>query len=119
MMNLNIDLTPILTALIALIGAIITYYIIPLIKGKISASNWESIIKWVKIAVDAAEQMKKAGIITVPKKDYVLSFLKDKGITITDQELNALIEAAVYEINKTKNLLATDLSIQEEVVKSE
>ena len=115
----NIDLTPIFTAIIALIGAIITYFVIPVLKGKISADNWKDIVKWVKIAVAAAEQMKAAGIITVPKKDYVLSFLKDKGITITDQELNALIEAAVYETNKTKNLLATDLSIQEEVVKSE
>jgi len=115
----NIDLTPIFTALIALIGAIITYFVIPVLKGKISANNWNEIVKWIKIAVNAAEQMKAAGIITGPKKDFVITFLKNEGITITDQELDALIEAAVFEINKTKNLLATDLSMQEEVVKSE
>jgi len=114
----NIDLTPIFTALIALIGAIITYYVIPLLKGKISADNWTDIINWVKIAVDAAEQMKKVGKITVPKKDYVISFLKGKGITITDQELDALIEAAVFEINKAKTV-STTTENKEEVVKSE
>lgn len=112
MTNLNIDLTPILTALIALIGAIVTYYVIPLLKGKISADKWQEIVKWVEIAVAAAEQMKQAGIITVPKKDFVIAFLKDKGVTITDEELNALIEAAVFEINKAKNK-AKDLSIQD------
>jgi len=115
----NIDLTPILTAIIALIGAIITYFVIPVLKGKISDDNWNEIVKWIKIAVEAAEQMKSAGIITTPKKDYVLAFLRNKGITITDQELDALIEAAVFEINKAKNLKDKDLSIQEEVVKSE
>lgn len=115
---MGIDLTHILTAFIALIGAIITYYIIPLLKGKISADNWQEIVKWVEIAVAAAEQMQRAGIITVPKKDFVLAFLKDKGVTITDQELDALIEAAVFEINKSKNLLNKDLSL-EDVVKNE
>lgn len=115
----NLDLTPILTALIALIGAIITYYIIPLLKGKISADKWQEIVKWVMIAVKAAEQMKAAGLIVVPKKDFVTAFLKDQGITITDEELDALIEAAVFEINKAKNLLQKDLALQGEVIKSE
>ena len=114
----NIDLTPILTAVIALIGAIITYYIIPLLKGKISADKWEEMIKWVIIAVKAAEQMKAAGLITVPKKDFVIAFLKDQGVTITDSELDALIEAAVFEINKAKNLLEKDLALPD-VVKNE
>lgn len=117
-MTTNIDLTPIITALIALTGAIITYYVIPVLKGKISAEQWNEIMKWVKIAVAAAEQMKEAGIITVPKKDFVIAFLKDRGVTITDSELDALIEAAVYEINKAKNLLEKDLSLQE-VIKNE
>ena len=40
------------------------------------------------------------------KKDYVLQFIKrDKGITITDEELDALIESAVYEINRAKGML--------------
>lgn len=115
MMN-NINLIPIITALFGLIGAVITYYVIPVLKGRISAEQWSEIVKWVKIAVAAAEQMKAAGIITVPKKDYVLSFLKGKGITITDEELDALIEAEVFEINKAKNLKDKNLDLQEVIV---
>ena len=101
----NIDLTPIFTALIALIGAIITYYVIPVLKGKISADKLSQIIMWVQIAVSAAEQMKDAGLIGVPKKEYVIQFLKGKGISLSDEELDALIEAAVLEINEAKEAL--------------
>lgn len=108
----NINFVPIIAALITLIGAVVTYYAIPSLKGKIAADKLVEIIKWVEIAVAAAEQMKKAGIINVPKKDFVIAFLKDKGITITDEELEALIEAAVFELNKSKNLLEKDLALQ-------
>ena len=66
---------------------------------------------WVNIGVAAAEQMKVAGLLPdeQEKKDFVLKFIKDKGINITDKELDALIEAAVYEINKAKYLLFKDL----------
>lgn len=104
MMINNIDLTPILTALIALIGAIITYYVIPVLKGKISTQTWEEIIKWVKIAVAAAEQMKNAGLLNYEKKNYVIEFLKSKGYQINEDELNAAIEAAVYELNNNHNI---------------
>ncbi|MEN6618174.1 MAG: phage holin, LLH family [Rikenellaceae bacterium] len=104
----------ILTLVIPLIGVILTSLVVPLLKTKISNEKLTSIELWVNIAVAAAEQMKAAGILTVPKKDYVVKFLKDKGVTITDQELDALIEAAVFEINKAKNLLFTDLALQGE-----
>lgn len=98
----EINLVPIMTAFIALVGAILTYFAIPLLKGKISAAKLKEIIDWVTIAVAAAEQMKKAGLITVPKKQFVIDFLKDQGITVTEQQLDALIEAGVFELNKAK-----------------
>jgi peroxiredoxin len=103
----------ILTLVISLIGVVLTGLVVPWLKTKISNEKLTSIESWVNIAVAAAEQMKAAGILTVPKKDYVLAFIKDKGITITDQELDALIEAAVFELNKAQNLLFTDLALQD------
>lgn len=98
----NIDLTPILTAFITLVVAIITYYVIPVLKGKISADKWDEIMKWIKIAVAAAEQMKEAGLLDYEKKNYVIEFLKSKGYKINEDELNAAIEAAVYELNSNQ-----------------
>lgn len=105
----------IVTLIISLIGAILTGLVVPWIKLKITNEKLISVEMWVNVAVAAAEQMKAAGLITDDKKTYVIKFLKDKGITITDKELDALIEAAVYEINRAKNLLFTDLDLQDEI----
>lgn len=115
------DLTyQILTLVISILGLVLTRFFVPWIKTKTSNEQLTAIEKqlktiqdWVIIAVAAAEQLKSAGKLTIPKKDYVLEFIRDKGVTITDQELDALIEAAVFEINKAKNLLFTDLANQE------
>lgn len=57
----------------------------------------------VAIAVDAIEQIARNE--KVPDKFYAakqmaIQFLNEQGITITDAEAEALIEAAVAEINK-------------------
>ena len=72
--------------------------------------------KWVTVAVTAAEQMKAAGLLPPDqtKKDFVLKFIKEKGIT--DEQLDALIEAAVFEINKAEYLLFRDLDYTEEIL---
>ena len=108
----------ILSLVLTIIGLIITYYVVPILRSKVSDEKLSLIEMWVNIAVAAAEQMKDAGLLPdgQEKKDFVLQFVKDKGITITDEELDALIEAAVYEINKAKHLLFKDLDLLDEEV---
>lgn len=99
----NIDLTPIIEALIALISAIITIFILPKVttylKEKLSAEQREKLRQWVKIGVAAAEQIygSKTG---QQKKEYVLSFLLSKGITFDADEVTALIESEVYKLTQ-------------------
>lgn len=97
------------TLIISLIGVVLTGVFVPWLKMKMNDEKLRSVEMWINIAVAAAEQMKAAGLITDDKKDYVVKFIRDKGITITDEELDALIEAAVYEINKAKHLLFKSL----------
>jgi hypothetical protein len=101
--------------LISLLGVLLTGLVVPWLKLKIGNEKMKDIEKWVTVAVTAAEQMQVAGLLppNQEKKDYVLQFIRDKGITITDEELDALIEAAVYEINKAKNLLFKNLDLDE------
>jgi hypothetical protein len=101
--------------LISLIGVLLTGLVVPWLKLKIGNEKMKDIEKWVTVAVTAAEQMKVAGLLPdgQQKKDYVLEFVKDKGITITDQELDALIEAAVYELNRAKFLMFEDMENQD------
>jgi LL-H family phage holin len=90
------------TAVIALVGAVITYIIIPYFKTKTTSEQQKNIEFWVKIAVTAAEQMFRESGQGEKKKQYVIDFLDRQGIKITMSQLNILIEAAVHELNKNK-----------------
>ena len=97
------DLTPIVNAVIALIASIITTFLIPWIKSKIYAAKLAQIIEWVGIAVRAAEQIYNESGMGEKKKQYVLDFLADKGFTLDPNSINAMIEAAVKNLNIEQN----------------
>lgn len=90
------------TIIIALIGAIITYIIVPYVKARTTKQQQENIAFWVRVAVNAAEQLFGDPGMGKKKKEYVLDFLEKMGFKITMDELNILIEAAVLELNKIK-----------------
>lgn len=94
---MNIDI--IVKVLIPILGAILTYLIVPFIKQKTTKEQRENIYFWVQVAVGAAEMVYKEKGQGKLKKEYVVDFLVSKGINITIQELDALIEAAVKELN--------------------
>lgn len=91
-----IDITEIVNAVIALIAALVSAFVIPWIKGKVEAQKLEKIMNWVVIAVDAAEQIYRESGMGEKKKQYVLGFLEDKGLTVDPNSIDAMIEAAVY-----------------------
>jgi len=93
------DITPIIEAVAALIAAIITVFVVPYIKSKTTANQQQQINEWVKIAVAAAEQIYTGGGRGKEKKEHVITFLREHGITLDEDRLDALIEAAVYELN--------------------
>jgi len=100
-MNINIDI--IVKVIIPILGAIITYLIVPFIKQKTTKEQRENIYFWVRVAVQAAEMIYKEKGQGKLKKEYVITFLQSKGINITMQELDVLIEAAVKELNIIQN----------------
>lgn len=95
-----IDLTSILSAAVVLVAAILTAFLIPLIKRKVDAEKFEIIREWVGIAVCAAEQIFGHGTGEA-KKQYVLKFLSDKGFTVNAEDIDNLIEAAVLELKNS------------------
>lgn len=94
------DITPIIEAVAALIGVIITCVLIPYIKSKTTTEQQKEINAWVKIAVSAAEQLFTGSGRGEEKKAYVIAWLKERGITVDEAELDALIEASVYELEQ-------------------
>lgn len=103
-----IDLTPIMEAIIALVVAVITAFVIPWLKGKIDADKLEQIELWVTVAVEAAEQLYNGTGRGEEKKAYVVKFLQEKGFTIDPDSLDKLIEAAVFNLPEYIGLIETE-----------
>jgi len=97
---MTFDLTQIIVALFALLSAIITAVVVPLIRSKTTAAQQDLIAYWVSVAVSAAEMLFTGGGRGEEKLNYVIEQLADKGLNVDEQTLRALIEAAVLELKK-------------------
>lgn len=92
------NLTPIITAVILLISALLSVYLVPLIRSKTSDVQRREIEAWVRIAVMAAEQLYNSEQ-GQEKKNYVLNFLTDHGYEVDFNEINNLIESEVLKLH--------------------
>lgn len=92
----------ILKIVVAVATVFISAYVIPLLKEKLNDSRYNRLLDMVEIAVRAAEQTIKAdGAV---KKDEVVKFVTEwmiaHGISITQEQLDQLIECAVYNLKQ-------------------
>ena len=92
------DITFVVEAFITLLFAVITAFLVPWIKTKISNEKLAEISEWVVIAVQAAEMIYNQAGMGAKKKDYVEKFLAEKGFKLDTKSIDALIEAAVLEL---------------------
>ena len=95
----TIDITPIINAVITVLAAVISVYLIPWIKSKTTAAQRAELVAWAKIGVLAADQLYTGQGRGPEKKQYVLDFLEDKGLTLDEESINNAIEAAVKQLN--------------------
>lgn len=103
---MNIDYTEIIGGIITVLSAVITTFLIPYLKEKLSQEKLQKLSYWVKIACQAAEQLygSKTG---QQKKEYVVAFLLSKGIVFDVDEVTALIESEVYKLTEKAKESAT------------
>ena len=94
-----IDITPIVNAVIALLAAGVSVFLIPWIKSKTTDAQRKELLEWVKIAVAAAEQLYNGQGRGEEKKQYVLDFLKQKGFKVDEESVVNAIEAIVKQLN--------------------
>lgn len=90
---MNIDLTPILQALLGLLAALITYRLIPWIKARTTNEQQALIRALIKSGVYAAEQLYQGAGRGHEKLEYVREYLNSRGFDVNVTE----IEAAVAE----------------------
>ena len=104
MMN---DLTfNLLKIVISVVAALIAYYVIPYLKEKVKEAKYQDLVKAITIAVEAAEQtFKESGAGKIKKEDvikFITAYLNENKIDISVEQLDRLIEAAVFQLNKGK-----------------
>lgn len=92
------DYTQIVSAVIALISALVSAFLIPWLKTKIDANKLQTIKTYVEIGVKAAEQL-YAATDGEEKKAYVINFLAEHGIRFDVSTIDQLIEAAVLQLH--------------------
>jgi len=93
----------ILKIVVSVSAALISAYVIPLLKQKIAEIKDRRLLDAVKMAVRAAEQTIKGSGTGHLKKEEVIAFVTkwmiSHGILITEEQLDQLIEAAVFSMN--------------------
>lgn len=99
----KMDITPILELVIKLVFALITIFLVPklkeLISTKVAESDQKKIIRWVELAVQAAEEAERSGLIDKKAKyQYAKSFLEARGVTFDADTMQALIDSTVWEL---------------------
>lgn len=93
----------ILKVVVSVAIALVTGFLIPYIKNQTNIMQNEELLAIVRIAVQAAEQTLQGG--EVKKADvvkFVSEWLTEHGIKITAEQLDKLIESAVYAMNNEK-----------------
>ena len=99
---MNDTLFKIILALIPVLGAIITGFVIPFIKEKIGNEKLTKYAYWASMAVQCAEMIFAENGMGKSKKEYVIDFLNKmfnkKKVVITPEQIEVLVEAAVKEM---------------------
>lgn len=97
---MNEILFEILKAVVVLVIILVGRYVIPYLKQLAEAKEYEWIVKWVGVAVKATEQTVFGDKKGQERKAIVTKFIKklllQKNISLSDAQLENLIEAAVF-----------------------
>ena len=99
------DLTfNILKIVVAVATVFVSAYVIPLLREKLHDSRYNRLLDMVEIAVRAAEQTIKGSGKGMEKKkeveNIIYAWLMEKGIEITPEQINQLIECAGYQMKQ-------------------
>ena len=97
---MNEILFEVLKAVLMLVIVLIARYAIPYIKLLVENTKYAWLVKWVELSVKSAQQTILGDKSGPEKKAIVTKFIKDlliqKNISISDEQLDTLIESAVY-----------------------
>ena len=94
-----IDLTAVLTAGIAVMGALAVRYLLPWVQARTTAQQREHLLSWAEIAVSAAQQLYHQSN-GERRLLHALSVLEKQGFDVDEQQVRAAVEAAVLKLHR-------------------
>lgn len=115
-MKFNLDvinLTPIVEAIIVLLGALITRRLLPMIKAKTSAEDQKKMLAVIDILVFAAEQLYGAGH-GEEKLQYVEEELRERGFEVDRAAIEAAVYSSLNQFREAAKVDETDETKEEE-----
>lgn len=92
------DWTPIILAILALISAILTTIIAPLVKSKLTEAQLTNLDYWMRVFIAAAETEINGEKMGKAKKQWVLGKLKAMGIDFDEAIVGAAIDGICREL---------------------
>lgn len=93
------DITWLLEIGVMVLGALLTKYLIPLIKQKLDEKQLSELDYWLKLAVYAAEERyRQFPGQGAQKYQEVKQFLAEKGYGFADEEFQVLIDGMVQQV---------------------
>jgi len=96
-------MTEIMSAVITLLSGLVTAFLVPYLKAKLTEKQQNIIMTLIEIAVNSAEQLfknqEKSGY---HKMMYVKTFLANNGIDTDSEKVMNMIESAVYALQGGK-----------------
>lgn len=101
---------------VVVVFILLARYGIPLLKQVATSDRMSNVTQWVESAVLYAQQVHWAQT-GAEKKEIVTQFMKDllnaKHITMTDEQLDVLIEAAVKAMKMQENAGTVELTVEQ------
>ena len=95
-----INLTPLIKALVGVAAVAVSLFLIPWLRSKTTAEQRGDLLKWVDIAVAAAQQLyyQCSG---QTRLEYALSLLNEQGFDVDLRQVRDAVEAAVLKLHST------------------
>ncbi len=98
-MNGLINVTPIVEGILALLALIVSTYLIPWLKERLTNEQIEKVYALVDIGVYAAEKLYGAGHGD-DKLAYVKGFLESRGMELDTTQLKVFVDSAIKRMEQ-------------------
>lgn len=123
--NIILEYLPdLLKVFFAIITAIITKKVVPVMTTAKNAKRLQEIIDFSKVLVDSAQRLDKAGkLAELTKKEYVMQqlydYIEEKGYEFTEDQLDNIRRAAVFALEQTEQILIDTMDQIEDAAQPE